>query len=271
VRFCWRECLYSFRGDEIFEFGIIGDDQGCPVRGIDTLFVRFKVKPRFNNPPSLSIIAATPNFDIPTLTANPYLPAGQEVKITFQAFDRDNDSLKIFAVGRNFNIDSLDITFTPIEGKGRFTTDFIWKPDCRFIKTNGQNDEYLVDIFLVEKNNSCDIADAQMTIKIKVRDDFSNVDAFLPANIFTPNGDGINDFFEMENLPAIAEFNRFLPADNCLYKYNGIKIYNRWGKAVFESKQRDFKWDGGNLPAGAYFYVIDYTSKVFKGTVTIMK
>ncbi len=270
VRFCWRECLYSFN-NEIFEFAIIADDQGCPKRGLDTLYVKFKVKPRFNNPPSLSIISATPNFDIPTLTANPFLPAGQEVKITFQAFDRDNDSLKLFAVGRDFNIDSLDIIFTPKEGKGRFTTDFIWKPDCRFIKINGQNDEYWVDIFLVEKNNTCDIADAQMTIKIKIRDDFSNVDAFLPANIFTPNGDGINDFFEMENLPAVADFNKFLPADNCLYKYNGIKIYNRWGKPVFESKQRDFRWDGGNLPAGTYFYVIDYTSRVFKGTVTIMK
>ncbi|MCS6795769.1 MAG: gliding motility-associated C-terminal domain-containing protein [Raineya sp.] len=271
VRFCWRECLYSFRGDEVFEFGIIADDQGCPVRGLDTLFVKFKVKPRFNNPPSLSIVSATPNFDIPSLTANPFLPAGQEVRITFQAFDRDNDSLKIFAVGRDFNIDSLEITFTPKEGRGRFTTDFIWKPDCRFIKANGQDDEYLVDIFLVEKNNTCDIADAQMTIKLKIYDNFSNVDSFLPANIFTPNGDGINDFFEMENLPAVADFNKYLPADNCLYRYNGIKIYNRWGKQVYESKQRDFKWDGGNLPAGAYFYVIDYTSRIFKGTVTIMK
>jgi gliding motility-associated-like protein len=271
ARFCWKECLYSFKGDEIFEFGIIADDQGCPVRGIDTLRVSMKVRPKFNNPPSLSIISATPNFDIPTLTTTPILSSGQEVRVTFQAFDKDNDSLKIFAVGRGFNIDSLEITFTPKEGRGRFTTDFIWKPDCRFIKINGQSDEFLIDVILQEKGNTCNVADAQMTLKINLKDAFSNVDNFLPANAFTPNGDGTNDFFEMENLPAVADFNRILPVDNCLYRYNGIKIYNRWGKEVFESKDRNFKWDGSGLPAGVYFYVIDYTTRRFKGTVSIMK
>ncbi|GAB4127039.1 MAG: hypothetical protein OHK0045_13230 [Raineya sp.] len=271
ARFCWKECLYSFKGDEIFEFGIIADDQGCPIRGIDTLRVSMIVRPKFNNPPSLSIVSATPNFDIPTLTTTPILSAGQEVKVTFQAFDKDNDSLKIFAVGRGFNIDSLDITFTPKEGRGRFTTDFIWKPDCRFIKINGQSDEFLIDIVLQEKNNSCNVADATMTLKVNLKDAFSNVDNFLPANAFTPNGDGVNDVFEMENLPALADFNRTLPADNCLYRYNGIKIYNRWGKEVFESKDRNFKWDGGKYPNGVYFYTIDYTSRRFKGTVTIIK
>ena len=271
ARFCWKECLYSFKGDEIFEFGIIADDQGCPVRGIDTIRVSMKVKPKFNNPPSLSIVSATPNFDIPTLTTTPILTSGQEVRVTFQAFDRDNDSLKIFAVGRGFNIDSLEISFTPVEGRGRFTTDFIWKPDCRLIAINGQNDEFLIDVIVQEKNNTCNVADAAVTLKVNLKDTLSNVDNFLPANTFTPNGDGVNDFFEMENLPALADFNRLLPADNCLYQYNGIKIYNRWGKEIFESKDRNFKWDGGKYPNGVYFYVIDYTSRRFKGTVTIMK
>jgi len=271
AKFCWRECLYSFKGDEIFEFGIIADDQGCPVKGIDTLFVKLIVRPKFNNPPSLSITQATPNFDIPTLTTTPLLTSGQEVKATFQAFDKDNDSLSIFAVGRGFNIDSLDITFTPKEGKGRFTTDFIWRPDCRFIKLNGQNDQFIIDIILREKNNTCNIADDTLTLKVNLKDAFSNVDNFLPANTFTPNGDGVNDVFQMEDLPQLADFNRILPLDNCLYQYNGIKIYNRWGKPIFESKDRNFKWDGNNLPMGVYYYVIDYTSRRYKGTVNLVK
>ena len=46
-----------------------------------------------------------------------------------------------------------------------------------------------------------------------------------------------------------------------------IFIYNRWGELVFESKDRNFKWNGGfnnnagqPLPGGAYAYVIKYVS-----------
>jgi gliding motility-associated-like protein len=271
ARFCWKECLYSFKGDEIFEFGIVTDDQGCPVRGIDTLFVKMKIRPKRNNPPSLSIIEATNNFDIPTRSTTPLLSAGQEVRVTFQAFDRDNDSLMIYAVGRGFNIDSLDITFTPKEGRGRFTTDLVWKPDCRLVYKNGQEDQYLVDVFLVEKKNTCNIADGAIMLTLNVKDLFSNAENFLPANTFTPNGDGINDFFQMEDLPQIADYNQILPQSNCLYQYKGVKVYNRWGKTVFESNDRFFKWDGGDFPSGVYFYVIDFNTKIYKGTLNLVR
>lgn len=46
-----------------------------------------------------------------------------------------------------------------------------------------------------------------------------------------------------------------------------VFIYNRWGELVYESNQRDFKWNGGYknnqgqpLPSGAYAYVIKYVS-----------
>ena len=46
-----------------------------------------------------------------------------------------------------------------------------------------------------------------------------------------------------------------------------VFIYNRWGELVFESKDRNFKWNGGYnnnsgqpLPGGAYAYVIKYVS-----------
>lgn len=46
-----------------------------------------------------------------------------------------------------------------------------------------------------------------------------------------------------------------------------VFIYNRWGELVFESKDRNFRWNGGYnnnsgqpLPGGAYAYVIKYVS-----------
>lgn len=64
-------------------------------------------------------------------------------------------------------------------------------------------------------------------------------------NIFTPNGDGQNDFFTINALNA---------------KTLEIVILNRWGNVVFESTDVDFKWngkknnDGAECEDGTYFY-----------------
>ncbi|EIA07353.1 hypothetical protein HJ01_03358 [Flavobacterium frigoris PS1] len=76
--------------------------------------------------------------------------------------------------------------------------------------------------------------------------------------LMTPNGDGYNDILVIENL------------DN--FPQNTVKIYNRWGVLVwdtqsynsqtnfFSGKSRGRITISGNemLPAGTYFYVIDY-------------
>lgn len=67
-------------------------------------------------------------------------------------------------------------------------------------------------------------------------------------NIFTPNGDGINDYFEVVN---------FEEADRL-----HIKIYNRWGRKVYEDDNYQNNWngtikgDGRAVAAGVYYYVI---------------
>lgn len=66
-------------------------------------------------------------------------------------------------------------------------------------------------------------------------------------NIFTPNGDGINDAFDLK-----------ISCYNCGLQ---LQIYNRWGQLLFTTDQ--FKWDGtynGNLCAdGVYYYVLNDT------------
>lgn len=73
--------------------------------------------------------------------------------------------------------------------------------------------------------------------------DFCSTHLFLP-NTFTPNNDGINDDFGGE---AVAT-----------YGYQ-LKIYNRWGKIVFESTSLNNRWTGENAPTGTYTYLINYT------------
>ena len=66
-------------------------------------------------------------------------------------------------------------------------------------------------------------------------------------NVFTPNGDGQNDVFSIQqsNIQTL----------NC-------KIYDRWGGKVWELKGPDESWDGHNQTGnpcndGVYFYVLD--------------
>jgi gliding motility-associated-like protein len=75
-----------------------------------------------------------------------------------------------------------------------------------------------------------------------------NCPLYQLPNVFTPNGDNINDLF-MPLLPY-----RYI-------KDIDIKIYDRWGLLMFESKDLDIKWDGKNKDTkkqcvdGTYFYV----------------
>ena len=67
-------------------------------------------------------------------------------------------------------------------------------------------------------------------------------------NVFTPNGDGLNDFF--------------FPVINCVFEEYHLVIFNRWGQLLFETNNQNEKWDGTyqnkEVPEGVYFYLIDY-------------
>lgn len=60
------------------------------------------------------------------------------------------------------------------------------------------------------------------------------LNAFIP-NTFTPNGDGLNDVFEIKS--------EGFKADGSVKNFY-IRIYNRWGEEVFYSKDVNFQWDG---------------------------
>ena len=79
--------------------------------------------------------------------------------------------------------------------------------------------------------------------------------SFIP-NAITPNGDMKNDSFEiLYNGEAAVE----------------LSIQNRWGKQVYFNKSYQNDWDGGDLPAGVYYYQIRLGRRQYKGPLTIVK
>lgn len=68
---------------------------------------------------------------------------------------------------------------------------------------------------------------------------------FIP-NAFRPNGNGLNDFFEIF-VTNVLEYN--------------LQIFNRWGQRVFSSESPTVHWDGSvngkPAPIGTYVYKLD--------------
>ena len=84
---------------------------------------------------------------------------------------------------------------------------------------------------------------------------------FKIPNTFTPNGDGVNDYFEIEALSAFPE--------------NEILIFNRWGNMIYQGKHYKNDWQGHNLNEGTYYYIlrvqIEGKWNTFKGYITLIR
>jgi gliding motility-associated-like protein len=89
------------------------------------------------------------------------------------------------------------------------------------------------------------------------------VNSLTIPNIFTPNGDGNNDTFEIRGLDLAAE--------------NDIIIVNRWGNEVFKQTNYKNNWAGTGLNEGTYYYILRVKEsasgewQVYKGYITLIR
>lgn len=83
------------------------------------------------------------------------------------------------------------------------------------------------------------------------------------SNTFTPNGDGVNDYWDIPGLTAYAGAT--------------VDVFDRNGQKVFHSIGYGTPWDGTYngqpLPFGTYYYIVDtkIAKPVFAGYVTIVR
>lgn len=97
---------------------------------------------------------------------------------------------------------------------------------------------------------ACDTEGLCATAEITIQVDGD----IIVRNGISPNGDGLNDFFRLDNIVTLGGQNK-------------VQIFNRWGDKVFEindydnlNRRFEGKSDGGNdLPSGVYFYKISFT------------
>lgn len=107
------------------------------------------------------------------------------------------------------------------------------------------------DVQLITTNPESGCSDTLSKIEL------IRTDLFVP-NIITPNGDGKNDVFK------ISGFN-----SDCWT----LRIINRWGKTVYETKNYQNDWGGSDLADGVYYFYIfnDSEDREFKGYLQITR
>lgn len=101
---------------------------------------------------------------------------------------------------------------------------------------------------------------SQASVNIEVIMDYN----LKPVNLFTPNGDGSNERFFVQNIDSY---------NDCV-----VRVYNRWGVEVFSDNAYTNDWtgqdfNGDDLPDGTYYYIIECDGRDdrFDGAVTILR
>jgi len=147
---------------------------------------------------------------------------------------------------KSINPASISIKTPPLHGFASVTADSLisYQPDDNYIG----RDEFVYSV--CDYFNNCDQANVLVLI--------NDVEFFVPE-AFSPNGDEINDRFEIKGIAK--------------YKSIELQVFNRWGNVVFQSKNygngsgKDGFWNGnakgggGPVPSGIYFYILKLDGK----------
>lgn len=266
---------------DVFNFRFLVVDQAnkCQFVNTDTVDVFVHIEQPPNTAPNLTYnsLNEVHTFVDGSMTSH----LGEQIDLILAGTDPDNvptpDLLKLELIDAQGTVEPEGYIFSPAEGLGSVETTFSWLPDCSIFQEGVFENQYQFT-FRVYDGRCFNVKGDTVVVNITVRDVESDLDAFNPPNIITPNGDGCNDYFAVEGYEAVGgslcpveepdAVVRF-PKDNCIRQFEAIRIYNRWGNLVFESFSRDFRWYAIDQPNGVYYYSLFFTDREYKGSITV--
>jgi gliding motility-associated-like protein len=124
----------------------------------------------------------------------------------------------------------------------------------------------LAGIYTVAITSKCMQASAQYFVEEKQCAE----EVFIP-NVFSPNGDAVNDLFEVLLAPSLDVV------------HAECSVFDRWGNHLFHTEQEEISWDGTfrneTVAPGVYVYVVIIDAQkngrahreVYKGDVTVVR
>ncbi len=251
-------------------FIVVDDDNKCGIYKADTLEVELQLLPPENAKPQLTVSNLNPEVAMVSNALD--IVRGTQIVLELQGADANTnpkDLMRLDLIKAEGNVPPDGYIFAPVEGEGTIGTTFSWNPDCSIFENEIFANEYKFTFRL--NDDRCFSASADtVEVTINIADVESGNGGFTPINYFSPNDDGFNDYYAMEarNFET-GELENILPPDNCISSFQAIRIYDRWGKEVFQSTDRNFRWTAKNEPAGVYFYVIEFSNREYKGALSV--
>jgi gliding motility-associated-like protein len=100
-------------------------------------------------------------------------------------------------------------------------------------------------------------ATAEFTLEVS-----DNYNIVTAANLISPNGDGVNDFWIIKNID--------------MYPQSNVRVFDRAGRVIFNKTGYQNDWDGrvagSSLKEDTYYYIIDFGAGLpkKKGSLTMM-
>lgn len=160
----------------------------------------------------------------------------------------------------NAGIDTVVNLGSSIELTGTGGGSYLWSPGLSLNDSTIANpiaSPIVTTAYILTVTNADGCIDVD-TVNVEVEEILD----FYITNLITPNADGFNDTWYIENIE--------------LFPANEIQVFNRNGQIVFDMESYDNSWDGtfngSLLPDGTYYYVLTFTDsdQVFKGSINIL-
>ena len=211
------------------------------------------------NPAAATTIVRPKNSKVNSYT----LQVSDNYGCNFKVYDQVNVTMAspVPAFAGNDTVASVGI---PLQLYGSGGVKYLWSPAN--VLDNPLNQNPVANLtndtkfnLIVRDTLGC-IGTSTVTVKV-----YKGTNYYVP-NAFTPNGDGLNDVFR-----ATA------PGIQATYYF---RIFNRWGKLLYETRDARKGWDGTYLgepqPSAVYVWIIkglDVKQNIveLKGTVTLIR
>ena len=254
--FVWRPtCIQAIQAEYVVDF--IAINRRCAIERRDTTTVRLAARGIASQPPTIR--TSLPGRVVEVLIT----PADTTVGgVRFTVFGNDPDkadTLRLTGAGRGFNMATAGMLFSNKTGKPELQSAFSWQATCATLQ--GRK-EATFTLDFANTDRSCQPKNTDTTsVVLKLRTPDIDYGAMKIPTVITPNNDGKNDYFSLLNVPI----------ENCSERFERVSLYNRWGKSLFDSTDRAFRWYAPDYPAGVYFYTVVFGKQTYKGMLTIMR